>query len=293
MKKYLYYIYWFYRTLPYRWNFPKYNIMSAEETITKIINDKKSISRFGDGEFHLLIRDRGIFFQKLTSVIAERLYEVINFPLQNLIIGLPYQFISQKNLKRPAEIHWLHFINQHGKEISTKIEDQTRLFGDTNISRFYIDYIDKKEVGKTVELLKNIWDNQDILFIEGEFSRLGIGNDFFSNAKSVQRIICPSKNAFDKYDEILRAAKKFGKEKLCILALGPTATVLAYDLAKENFWALDLGHVDIEYSWFKMNAKDKIAVNGKKAAEVQGNEDFSLNEVERKLYEQSIIFEIK
>lgn len=267
--------------------------MSVEETIDNIINHKKGIARFGDGEFHLLLGERDIFFQNLSTELSERLCEVINSDLPNLIIGLPYPFISRKNLKRAAKIHWLNLINQQGNEIARNINTSDQIFGDAFISRFYMDFIDKKKVRNTVEKLKEIWNNQNVLFIEGEFSRLGIGNDFFSNAKSVQRIICPSKNAFEKYGEIFDAAKIYGKEKLCILALGPTATVLAYDLAKENIWALDLGHIDIEYSWFKMNAKNKIPVNGKKAAEVQGNEDFALKGIDKKLYDESIIFEIK
>ena len=37
---------------------------------------------------------------------------------------------------------------------------------------------------------------------------------------------------------------------MILIALGPTATVLAYDLAKAGYWALDIGHLDLEYEWF-------------------------------------------
>lgn len=33
-------------------------------------------------------------------------------------------------------------------------------------------------------------------------SRSGVGNDLFDDANSVERIICPSKNAYSKIDEI-------------------------------------------------------------------------------------------
>ncbi len=39
--------------------------------------------------------------------------------------------------------------------------------------------------------------------IEGEKSRLGIGNDLFNNSKSIKRIICPIINAFNAYDKII------------------------------------------------------------------------------------------
>lgn len=45
----------------------------------------------------------------------------------------------------------------------------------------------------------------------------------------MKRILCPSKNAFSKYDEILNNCISCDKESLFIIALGPTATVFAYD----------------------------------------------------------------
>ena len=82
---------------------------------------------------------------------------------------------------------------------------------------------------------------------------MGVGNDLLSNALSVERVIAPSENAFLVYDVILSAVRKYGKGKLILAALGPTATVLAYDLAREGYWILDIGHLDLEYEWFLKN----------------------------------------
>ena len=92
---------------------------------------------------------------------------------------------------------------------------------------------------------------------------MGVGNDFYENAKSIKRIICPANNAFNKYDEIFNAIKELGKNKLIILALGPTATILASDICNLNhekieYQALDLGHMDIEYEWFLRKAKKEL-----------------------------------
>ena len=245
MKNYLYYIYWLIRTWPMRWGVPKYKILSFDETVNEIVTNKKSISRFGDGEFHLLTKERGIFFQELNQKIAERLYEVLNSNLPNHLVCIPFNFNSQKNLKKDAKVHWLNFLNKKGKEITAAIENPHTIFGDAMISRFYFDYKNKNEVPRRINSLMMIWENKDVLIVEGELSRLGIGNDFFNKAKSIKRILCPSKNAFEKYDEILTATKIHGKSKLIIIAIGPTATVLAYDLAKENFSIIGLLILDI------------------------------------------------
>lgn len=112
-------------------------------------------------------------------------------------------------------------------------------------------------------MLKRIWNNKDVVFVEGEGTRSGYGNDLFSNTASIKRIVCPAVNAFDKYDEILNTCLEFDKNKLFIIALEPTATVLAYDLAKQGYRALDLGHLDIEYEWFLRGTKKKIPIKDK------------------------------
>lgn len=40
-----------------------------------------------------------------------------------------------------------------------------------------------------------------------------------------------------------------------MLSYGPTATVLAYDLAKLGYQAIDLGHLDVEYEWYLRNER--------------------------------------
>lgn len=86
-----------------------------------------------------------------------------------------------------------------------------------------------------------------ILIVEGKYSRLGVGNDLFAAADSIQRILGPEKNAYDKYDELLEAAKQNGKGKLILIALGMTATVMAHDLAREGYWAIDIGHIEVHH----------------------------------------------
>ena len=102
--------------------------------------------------------------------------------------------------------------------------------------------------------MRKIWGGRDIIIVEGDKSRLGYGNDFFNNSKSIKRIICPNFNAFNSYDKILNSVLKISKDKLILIALGPTATVLAYDLTKYGYQAIDIGHSDIEYEYYLRNS---------------------------------------
>ena len=95
----------------------------------------------------------------------------------------------------------------------------------------------------------------------------------FDNALSVRRILCPSENAFDYYEEILETICNYAKTSdLIFMALGPTATVLAYDLFKRGYWAVDAGHIDLEYEWMKLGTNEKVKIAGKYVNEVKGGD---------------------
>ena len=91
---------------------------------------------------------------------------------------------------------------------------------------------------------------------------------------------------------ILESAKKIeDKSVLFIIALGPTATILAYDLAGLGYQAIDAGHMDVEYEWFKMGATKKVAIENKYVNEV--NAGFGVGELKDEVYQSQIIDVIK
>ena len=90
------------------------------------------------------------------------------------------------------------------------------------------------------------------------------------------------------YEEILKEVLKYGEDKLILLALGPTATVLAYDLYKAGYWAVDIGHVDIEYEWFLRKATEKIKIETKYVNEAKDGEK-DIQNIHDEKYESEIV----
>ena len=171
-----------------------------------------------------------------------------------------------------------------------KIIDKNKKYYNALVTRLYIDYREKKNVLQKFEIMKRIWENREIVIVEGEKSRLGVGNDLFNKSKSVQRIICPSIDAYASYNRILDEILKIRKSKVILIALGPTATILAHDLSKKNYWAIDIGHIDIEYEWFLSGAIEKVPVKNKYIGEINGGTKVdSINNIK---YEQEIICRI-
>lgn len=272
------------------------------ETVNQIINDNKSLSRFGDGELLWLIGFNFKSYQKGSLELSNRLKEVILSSEPNLLIGVPgvYNKDLYGRYTLKAKMHWAKFSRKHLPNYRDFLTSEKQ-YADTQISRCYIDYKCKSFAREKYTNLKRIWEKKEVVIVEGSKSKVGLGNDLLSNATSVKRIICPAFDAFDKYDEILDAVKEHCEGKLTILALGPTATILAYDIAKLNvkgsecsYQAIDLGHFDIEYEWYKAGVMKRTPIKGKYVNEV-ADKDMPNNSLDREIeraYENSIICKV-
>ncbi len=275
---------------PYQLVFKGIKIESNDKTLDEIIYKNKSISRFGDGEYKIILGGHN-GLQGANKNLSNKLLKVLNIKDKGFLVGinLPYQNKTLQKLKRHSQKYWTKYFRKYKFKIAKIIKNKKYYSG--TISRFYLAYKDKTNIPKYIKKLKKIWDQKDILIIEGEKSRLGIGNDLFNNTKSIKRIICPVKNAFRVYDKIINSVLKFGEKRLLLLALGPTATVLAYDLYKLGYQSIDVGHVDIEYEWFLRNATHKIQIDNKYVNEAKRNR-YNFTLVKDKNYYNQIITKI-
>ena len=248
----------------------KLDIMNIEETINYIKNEKKSISRFGDGELDIIAGGE-IGFQSQNKELGQKLKEILCDKQDFCLIGIPDVLNGFDNLTEESERFWIENMEKNRSRWLEYLHKDMK-YGTANMTRLYIRYKDRSNTGKYFEMLKSLWDGRDVVICEGEQTRMGVGNDLLDNCKSISRIIGPAENAFDKYDEIFEALKQQPKDSLIIMALGPTASVLAYELAKEGYQALDIGHLDIEYEWYLRNVSKKEKIMNKYTNEVkQGN----------------------
>ncbi len=248
--------------------FYRLNIMSWQKTLEHLKKTNCSLARFGDGEFRLLLDTGEIGFQSSSQEIAHKLQAVLSNKNPNLLICIPSLLNSTYGCKIGAKRFWINWgltldNHKHCVRILRQTPGKGYAFGDTQITRPYIDWKTNHRAIKSFSALKSLWNQKDILIVEGQFTCLGVGNNLFENASSVRRLVAPAINAFDRYQDIYDAIISQYDGRLILLALGPTATILASDLANANIRALDVGHIDIEYEWFLMGAKTKVQIPGK------------------------------
>lgn len=248
---------------------------SMDETLELLVNEKKSMARFGDAEFSIMSNINRHKYQRLDSGLAERLKEVIGASEEQLLIGIADNYGA------------LDMYNEAGKQgIRTYMTDEVRgqhmeylvpgrKYHNAYISRPYALFADNKTDApqKRFQKLKKIWEQRNIIIVEGALSRLGVGNDLFDNALSIRRIEAPPTSSFDKYSEILKACLEHANaDDLFLIALGPTAGVLAYDLTQKKYQAVDIGHIDLEYEWFLNGSGERCEVKNKYNNEMSGGD---------------------
>ena len=139
---------------------------------------------------------------------------------------------------------WDYFLKN--ENTIRKLIDINKTYISAEITQLYMAF-DDYDFADYFEKIKNIWKNKDIVIACGERVFNNIQNNIFDCAKSIEYVNCPSTNAFSKYEEILNRLKQIEKSKLIILILGPTATVLAFDLHNLGYRALDFGHIAKDY----------------------------------------------
>ena len=247
----------------------KPKVASIDETLDILIHNRCSICRFGDGDFQTMIEKLDLPYQKYDPKLGIRMLEVIKSERSDILVGLHTSYRSTNNLIFDSRTVAKSQYVLHYWKLKKYLKPNKQYYN-ACISRFYYEYIDKTNCSRWITKLKMLWKGRSIVIIEGEKSRLGVGNDLFAEATSIKRILGPKHDAFDRYEDLLSIALRQNKTDLILIALGSTATVLAYDLALQGYQALDIGNIDIEYEWYRMGATEKVKVKGKYTSEVSG-----------------------
>jgi glycosyltransferase family protein len=232
-------------------------IMSMEDTLEYMLKTKCSVARFGDGEFQVMC-DNAVGFQPNDPALVTALRRVAKGNMTNCLVCMPGIFSMEDEYVEKKIRYWNEILVTKRKQWYSHCNFDY-LYGNSDITRCYLEIKDKSRTDYIFPTLQKVWENREVVIVEGAMSRLGVGNDLFDNAATIERILCPAVGAYGSYSKI-RAfiLENVPKDKLILLALGPTSTVLACDLAEQGYQAVDIGNADKEYEWWKAQANTKL-----------------------------------
>lgn len=220
------------------------SIMDEFQTIQSLILMRGSISRYGDGELKLCTGRRAKS-QPGGTEIRKRLCEILRKPVRGHLVGIPRIAGRHDWPTKEKGIFWNKYVGSPYKELYDPRIMYASAFitrPDTNIALDTPEYFD---------LVKQLWRDRPVLLCQG----VGMGflkakPCLFDTAQNYTIYYGPPYDAYASYQTILNdlLEKSTEPDIVVVLSLGPTATVLAYDLCRHGRQALDLGHLGMFYA---------------------------------------------
>ena len=224
---------------------PELKVKDEWETIYKLIETRCSIARYGDGE-NKLTAGRRCKPQEHKPKITSRLRDILVSNSEDCLIAIPNVFNGLPGQEGEKVHEYWHSVAR--KDAFNKYYDPQKQYYSSFITR-----PDNAPVINTIEyweLMKKLWEGEKVCIVQGEHGAFCKDPTFLEGADIVGDIRGPSAHAWKEYDSILSRCLKMPKGTVFVIGLGPTATVLAYDLSVKGYRALDLGHVGRFYRKF-------------------------------------------
>ena len=185
-------------------------VHSIDETIDALLNTGKSMVRFGDGEI-VMIKGVDLMLQKAAPEIGEGLARILSYPDDNLIVTIPGIFDTLSDHRKASRQFWRDHL-LFCRKTYEKYCDPNRAYYSTFVSRCYYYGSDRSNCDRWFAKIRKIWENRDVVIVEGTRTHNGVGNDLLDSARSIERIICPPKDAYGALPAITEACLRYEKD---------------------------------------------------------------------------------
>lgn len=237
-------------------------ILNSIDTLNLLLESPKSFYRFGDGEI-LLMSGGNAGTQKNDSVLAEKLYNALTDTSVNAYIGIGYDYFDF-NLWSESEFSNRFYLMgaKEYRQFYMENCENDYTYIDTGFSQRYF-LMDLEEAENWFKKLKLLFKGHSVTLFMGEQAYNSLNYYVFDEAEEIKVEFCPSRNAFDHYNELMERARRLPHTELICLAIGATAKVMAYELTQEGYLVFDIGHMPKDYDSYMK----KISRNRKNAEE--------------------------
>ena len=204
-------------------------MISNDETLNHIINKKKSIVRYGDGEIEMILgcsNYSGRYKEKYTKQLANYLESALkDFNNKKMIITIPYNRLIE-NYK--GSIYWYFAQYNFYKYLSNEYE-----YGDAFIFRD----LNKQQL----DIFFKYLNTKDVLYISHE-KNISIVKDRL-NINNISYYETDANESFSGYTQLKKYCEIFINNKenpIILISSGKTSKVLAYELC-DNVQVIDFG----------------------------------------------------
>lgn len=206
--------------------------------------------RYGDGEIAHLFKTNpkyGSGGQCCSGEFRNKLINIFNNKNNKILVAFTGYFNDNKFIKENyigvLSNSTKRFIERYRTRLQKDFPNifNTTLYS-TEITRLPQLNVDNKKY--VVNMFNKLFIENDCVFIGNDNVINLVQQKFINLFKNIEFIFGPSNNAYNSYDSIIENLFNIEnlKEKLILISLGPTATVMSYDLAQQDYWTIDIGH---------------------------------------------------
>ena len=228
------------------------NVLDEYETVELLLKNPKSFCRFGDGEIKLIQGiDQG--FQNYNKELADRLISLLSTKQNDIYIGINRAYFHSPLVWNERNKKFYRLYGTEFRRFFIKICPPENTYIDAGFLGAYYRFGDDYNYERHYENMLKLFENKKIAVVCGEGILEKLSYDVFE--RSIDKIIIhgPVRNAYDKYDKILKKIMHtVPKDYTICLILGMTAKVLVGDLTKEGYLAWDVGHLAQDYNVYKL-----------------------------------------
>lgn len=246
-------------------------VHSIDETIDELLNTGKSMVRFGDGEI-VMIKGKDLMLQKASPEIVEGLAKILAYSYDDLIVTIPGIFDTLSDHHKASRQFWKDHL-LFCRKTYEKYCNPDRTYYSTFVSRCYYYAADRSGCAAWFAKIRKIWENKDVVVVEGVRTHNGVGNDLLDTAASIERILCPPSDAYGALPAIIDACTVYDKDRLFLLSVGVAAKFLAVELFKRGYRVLDIGNLDMEYEWYVRRSPGKCKLEKHEVIGEEANRD--------------------
>lgn len=222
----------------YRLSYPRH-ILGKAETVEHVVRMGCSVSRIGDGELLIACNKRGNAENQYVPELASRLREIAG-------LGTTRQCLVCINIiprQGEASFRWFAYYYLYmlpAPEAASVLNPQA-IYGDAFAFRpqrsFY------SSPSKIIGTIRNIWQDRKVLFVTGEGSSFEFSDELFGNVAETAFVYGRPINTYLEYDKIFNECLAYDTTWVVYIALGAAGSVLAFDLSKRGYQALDFGNL--------------------------------------------------
>ncbi len=232
------------------------NVIGEEATLDAVLAGK-SIARFGDGEFNHVRGNKNVS-QVADPRLTEEITRVLTEPCKPLLVGIPT--IDERN---PKCANWRKYAPGYAAHLNARMAYHSSFISRPDNAP----WINNAEFFDKIE---SLWKDQYVTLVANGVRSLKKEFLHETGAKDVFFVQCSYRDSYAQIDELESQVIAQGAERV-LLCCGPTATVLAWRLARCGYHALDLGHVGMFWRSYAREPKPEQREINKETGLVEPN----------------------